>query len=102
MHIYNITFNIDDSIQKEGLAWIKTAFIPKMLNTGKFNEALMSRVLVKEEMGGTTYAVQFKVGSLALIQQYYIENEPEIMLMLQQFKGKIVFFATEMEIVHHQ
>ncbi len=102
MHIYNITFNIADEVHLKILNWIKEIYIPKMLATAKFQEALMSRVLVKEQMGGITYSIQFKAESLAAIKRYYREDEPEMMDLLTKFKGQLVFFATEMEIVHTQ
>jgi hypothetical protein len=56
MIIYNLTINVDESIYDEWLIWIKE-HIPKVLPTGKFTEAKLTKVLVEEEMGGTTYSV---------------------------------------------
>ena len=51
MIIYNVTANIEESIHDEWLTWIKE-HIPKVLGTGKFEKATLSRVLVEEDMGG--------------------------------------------------
>jgi len=50
MFIYNVTINIDETVHKEWLDWMKNEHIPNMLATKKFSKALMSRVLVEEEM----------------------------------------------------
>ena len=49
MIIYNVTVNIDDSVHDEWLTWIKN-HIPQVLATGKFVDAKLTKVLVKEEM----------------------------------------------------
>ena len=54
MYIYNVTMNIEESIQVQWLSWMKEVHIPEMLETGKFTKALMSQVLVEEQMGGIT------------------------------------------------
>ena len=62
MIIYNVTVNIEESIHDEWLEWIKN-HIPQVLATGKFIDARLTKVLVEEEMGGTTYAIQYKAKS---------------------------------------
>ena len=53
MYIYNVTINIQEDIHDKWLEWMQKEHIPDMLNTGKFMKALMTKVLVKEEMGGS-------------------------------------------------
>ena len=52
--------------------------IPEVLATGKFQSAKFVRVLVDEEMGGKTYAVQFAANSWEILQQYYSEDAPRL------------------------
>ena len=59
MIIYNVTINVDESIHDEWISWMQEVHIPEVLATGKFMKALMSRVLVKEDLGGVTYSVQY-------------------------------------------
>ena len=54
MFIYNVTINIEESAHDEWLDWMKNEHIPDMLSTGKFIKALMTKVMVEEEMGGIT------------------------------------------------
>lgn len=102
MHIYNVTTNIDESVHEEWLQWMKNQYIPAMLATGKFTGALMSRVLVNEPMGGITYSVQYKTRDKETLQKFYTEDADTMNKMMDKYKGKAVFFSTEMKIMHEQ
>ncbi|NOY47282.1 MAG: DUF4286 family protein [Chlorobi bacterium] len=99
MIIYNVTINVDESIHDEWLIWIK-AHIPQVLATGKFTDAKLTKVLVDEELGGTTYSVQYRAKSREDLDNYYkfdadkLRNEG-----LAKFADKILAFRTELEIV---
>ncbi|WP_457616763.1 DUF4286 family protein [Lutibacter sp.] len=103
MYIYNVTVNVDESIHKEWLKWIKEKHIPEVLATGKFSKALMSEVLVKEEMGGITYSIQYTTDSFDTLEEYYKENAPLLRKEGEQlFKGKFVAFRTELKVICEQ
>ena len=102
MYIYNVTINIQEDIHDEWLQWMKEEHIPEMLKTGKFSKALMTRVMVKEEMGGMTYSVQYTTKSKELLQRYYDEDADFLRSKTKAFEGKFVAFRTELEIVSEQ
>ena len=99
MIIYNVTVNIDDSIVDQWLAWIKE-HIPKVLATGKFTDAKLTKVLVEEQMGGQTYSIQYRAISKEALNAYY-ENDAEKLRQdgLSKFGDKMLAFRTELEIV---
>jgi len=99
MFIYNVTINIDNTIHEAWLNWMKEEHIPAMLATGKFSGALMTRVLVAEEMGGLTYSVQYKTESKETLEKYYAEDADTLRNQSKAFEGKFVAFRTELEIV---
>lgn len=103
MYIYNVTTNVDETIHEKWLHWMKEIHMPEMLNTGKFTKAKMTQVLIDEEMGGVTYAVQYTTDSLETLEEYYEENAEklrnEAMLL---FKDKIVAFRTELKVISEQ
>lgn len=99
MILYNVTVNIDESIHKEWLAWIKN-HIPEVLATGKFIDARLTKVLVEEEMGGTTYAVQYKAKTREALEEYYKNHAAALKKEgLQRFADKMLAFRTELEII---
>ena len=99
MIIYNVTVNIEDSIHDEWLKWIKN-HIPQVLATGKFIDARLTKVLVDEEMGGTTYAVQYKAKSREALDSYYKNDADKLKQEgLLKFADKMLAFRTELEII---
>jgi len=99
MLIYNVTINIDESVHDAWVDWMKQQHIPSMLSTGKFSNAVMTRVLVEEEMGGVTYSVQYRTKDRETLEQYYREDAPRLRAESVPFEGKFVAFRTELEIV---
>lgn len=99
MYIYNVTINIDESVHDRWLEWMKKEHIPAMLATGKFTNALMTRVMVEEEMGGMTYSVQYRLKHKEDLKKYYAEDAEKLRAQSKPFEGKFVAFRTELEIV---
>jgi len=99
MIIYNVTVNVDESIHQEWLNWIKL-HIPKVLATGKFIDAKLTKVLIDEEMGGTTYSVQYKAISREALESYYANDAERLRSEgLKQFADKMLAFRTELEVI---
>ena len=99
MIIYNVTINVDESIHEKWLNWIKE-HIPQVLATGKFTEAKLTKVLVEEELGGTTYSVQYRAKSRENLDHYYMYDAERIRNDGQsKFADKMLAFRTELEII---
>ncbi len=100
MIIYNVTINVEDDVHDEWMNWMQRIHIPAMMATGKFSGAKMVKVLVKEEMGGTTYSIQYTTDSKATLEQYYQEDADALRQDGQSlFAGKFVAFRTELELI---
>ena len=99
MYIYNVTINIEDSVHDHWLKWMKEEHIPAMLATGKFMRALMSKVNIEEEMGGTSYSIQYTTDSKEMLQKYYDEDASKLRAQSKPFEGKYVAFRTELEVI---
>jgi len=98
MYIYNVTINIDESIHNEWLKWIHN-HIPDVIATGRFVSAKLTQVLVEEEMGGTTYSVQYRAKTRKDLDDYYKFDADKLRNDSKQFNGKFVAFRTELKIV---
>lgn len=100
MYIYNVTLNVDESIHDDWIIWMQDVHIPEVLATGKFTKALMSEVLVQEELGGITYSVQFTCSSKKLLLEYYTKDAPRLREdSYKKFGNKFGAFRTEMKII---
>lgn len=99
MIIYNVTVNVDESIHDEWLEWMKN-HIPKVLATGQFTGAKLTKVLVEEEMGGITYSIQYNAISKANLKTYYTEHANALRQEgVSRFGDKILAFRTELELI---
>ncbi len=100
MIIYNVTVNIEESVQKEWLAWMKKTHIPEVINTGMFVSAKMSKILVEEQMGGVTYSIQYSCESKSKLDQYKEKFAPQLQQEhTKKFQGKFVAFRTLLEVI---
>jgi len=99
MIIYNVTINVDESIHQEWFNWIQI-HIPKVLATGRFVGAKLTKVLIEEEMGGETYSVQYTAKSRADLDSYYKHDADRLRKEgLSKFADKMLAFRTELEII---
>ena len=103
MLIYNVTINIDDSVHDDWLNWMRDKHIPDMLATGKFSHAKMTKILVDEEMGGTSYSIQYTTKDRDTLEAYYKEDAERLRRdSLKLFADKFVAFRTELEVISQQ
>ena len=100
MILYNVTTNIQESAHKQWLTWMQTKHISEVLATGKFSSARLVRVLIEEELGGFTYAVQYTCDSMETLKRYYLDDAPKLRdEAIQLFGDKALAFRTELEVV---
>ncbi|MEM9143118.1 MAG: DUF4286 family protein [Bacteroidota bacterium] len=100
MYIYNVTTHIDDIEHDSWLKWMQEIHIPDVLATGKFLNAKMSKVLVQEDEGGSTYSVQFTTVDRETLEKYYKEDAPRLRKDAHRlFPNKFIAFRTELEII---
>ena len=100
MILYNITINIHESVHNQWMQWMQEKHINEVLATGKFTSARMVKVLVEEEMGGTTYSIQYTTDSKETLQRYYDEDAPRLREEgLRLFGDKMLAFRTELELI---
>ena len=82
------------------LDWMQNKHIKDVIATGKFSSARMVKVLVEEEMGGLTYAIQYTTDSKETLQRYYNEDAPRLREEgVKLFGDKMLAFRTELELV---
>ena len=102
MYLYNVTVNIQEDVHEKWLEWMKSEHIPDMMATKKFSKALMSRVMVEEQMGGITNSVQYTAENKDMLHRYYDEDSAILRAKPKLFEGKFVVFRTELEVVSEQ
>ena len=100
MILYNVTINIHESVHDQWMKWMQEKHINDVLATGKFSSARMVKVLIEEEMGGTTYSIQYFTDSKETLQRYYEEDAPRLRDEgYRLFGDKMLAFRTELELI---
>lgn len=99
MIIYNVTVNIDADIHDDWLRWMKEKHIPDVMNTGKFIEYKICKVLTRQEdETGVTYAIQYTCKSMDDFEKYQKEDAPRLQQEhSNRYKDKFVAFRTLLE-----
>ncbi len=102
MYIYNITFNVEENIETEWKAFVKNTFIPEMLQTGIISSAITSKIMVDEQQG-ISYSIQFATKNKAELEKFKeTELYPILNKLHLKFSPKMVFFATELDVIDKQ
>ncbi len=100
MILYNVTINIDNSVQDEWLQWMKSRHIPDVLATGLFVDSKIFRILSADEEEGNTYSIQYFLNSIDDYEKYQKEFSAKLQSEhTGKFRDKFVAFRTIMELV---
>ncbi len=95
--LYNVTVNIDNSIEKDWLNWMQQTHIPEVMATGYFLENKLYKVLVENE-DGTTYSVQYSCASMQDLMDYQAKEAPRLQKAhREKYEGQFVAFRTVLQ-----
>jgi hypothetical protein len=76
MILYNVTVQVDPSIEDAWLCWMKSEHIPEVMSTGLFTDFRFWQLLDVETTSGPTYAVQ-----------YFAQSKKDYETYIEQFAG---------------
>jgi hypothetical protein len=100
MIIYNVTVSIDADVSAEWVKWMQDVHIPEVMNTGKFMESRMSKILAEEE-GGLSYSIQYLCKDMETLEKYQAENAPELQRKHNvKYADKAVAFRTLLDVLY--
>ncbi len=100
MIIYSVTINIDNQVREEWLNWMQGTHIPEVMATGCFVDFMLVRVLIEEEMGGTTYNIQYHATTMAAYEDYQENFAPAMQAKhTERYRNQFVAFRTLLETV---
>lgn len=96
--LYNVTVNVEASIEQEWLQWMKSTHIPSVLATGLFVENKVFKLLHDEDDGSVTYSVQYFALSVAHVNEYLEKHAPALIKAhMDRYKDRHVAFRTLMQ-----
>lgn len=98
MVICNTTISIDNSVKEEWVGWIKKVYIPLLMDTGKFIDVRLFKVLNNQDKGGTSYALMFMSRDMATYREFEEKHAQKLdQLHNVKFGGKFMPFRTLLE-----
>lgn len=100
MILYNVTVNIDNSVQLEWLDWMKTTHIPEVMSTGCFTKNLVCKINAESD-GGTSYSIQYFCNSQADLDRYLNNHAAKLQQEhATKYQGKFAAFRTLLDVIH--
>lgn len=98
MVICNTTISIDNQVAEEWSKWMKSTYIPLLMNTGAFSDVRLFKVLNMQDKGGVSYALML----MSRDMQTYTDFEAKHARKLDQlhnikYGSKFVSFRTMLE-----
>ncbi|MFY0607346.1 MAG: DUF4286 family protein [Cyclobacteriaceae bacterium] len=99
MILYNVTVNIDPSVEMDWLSWMKSSHIPKVMDTGCFTDQKFFRLLNEApDATGSTYAIQYFASGEADLTNYLDHHAADLQKeVLDRYPNKFVAFRTYLE-----
>ena len=97
MIIYSITFAIDESIEKDWVQYMKSIYIPILMNRGYFTEFQHTRIIPEQGLD-LAFNIQLTCESTETLTRYINEKkEKDDMKLQQKYNGKFASFFTKLE-----
>lgn len=103
MILYNVTIKIDHESHKDWLAWMKVVHLPEVMQTGKFIEYTISRMLGTDETDGFTYSIQYLAHDFTAYQEYQEHFAANLQRKHhERYQEKYVAFRSIMKVVERR
>jgi hypothetical protein len=96
MIIYSVTVSVDNAVEADWVAWMRTQHIPDVMETGYFKAAHLHRLLdPAADPGSSTFNIQYECESLEAYREYQEKEAPRMQhAHLARYKDRFVAFRT--------
>ncbi len=103
MILYNITFKVDLDISSEWERYIKQIYIPRMYDTGKFENHRLCRLMGVDESDGFTYSLQFMCPNMVTYQLFQEKDAYQIQKgHAIRYQNQYVSFTSIMKVLDQE
>jgi len=100
MLIVNTTYHVSETIEDEWKTWVCTIYIPQVIAPGIMKQPRFHRLLIENEPGHQSYALQFEVEDLDTLDLWFQSHGTKMQKELSdQFHEKVLGFTTLMETI---
>lgn len=100
MLIVNTTYQVSEDCRKDWIKWVKADYIPEVTKTNLLVNPRFYKLLVENEPGNVSYALQFEVKNFDTLENWFQRYGSVLQkTMSDQFQEKVLGFTTMMETV---
>jgi len=100
MLIVNTTYQVSEDRQSDWVKWVKSDYIPEVTKTNMLFNPRLFHLLVENEPGNVSYALQFEVIDLDTLENWFQKYGSEMQTtMSNKFQEKVLGFTTMLETV---
>jgi len=100
MLIFNTTYKVATDHYDQWIKWINEHHLPFMLETGKFSQPQIAKVVGSDDDEGTSYSVQFHIENMETLMEWHRHNSSTFRdKCYEEFGSQVIFFTTVLEII---
>lgn len=100
MLIVNTTYHVSESVEDAWKEWVRIEYIPIVVAPGILKQPRLHRLLVENEPGHQSYALQFEVKDLDTLDLWFQNHGSKMQKDLSdRFQEKVLSFTTLMEVI---
>lgn len=100
MLVYNTTYHVETSEEKNFLIWVSEYLIPAIKKEDCLKNPRFLRILSHQEEGGCSFSLQWEIEDSATLHKWHMTSGQSYNQQLSAiFKDKVVGIPTLMEIV---
>ncbi len=101
--VYNLTIKISKEISSELIELLSQQILPFCTDGKSITSSQINRILVGDDEDEETIAVQFIYPNGNIFQEQRLRTMAKFLGMVDdEYRGKYVYFATHMELLHLQ
>lgn len=100
MLLYNTTYHVETSEEKNFLVWVTEFFIPEVEKDKRMQHPRLLRILSHQEEGSVCFSLQWEIENSTLLHQWHLEKGTALnQQLLAVFKEKVIGIPTLMDII---
>ena len=100
--IFNLTIKIEKAVEQAWLADVKQNYLPLIVDGINILSAQINKLVLETPEAENTFAIQFIYPSAELFKEKkLLTMQVFLTAMDAKYRGKYVYFATMMELVHY-
>lgn len=100
MLILNTTYQVSEERLNDWIFWVRNEYIPEVTKTNMLVNPRFFHLLVENEPGNASYALQFEVEDVDVLENWFLRYGTDMQTtMNNRFQESVLGFTTMMETV---